>query len=42
MDFAESTSENSQAARADFLFRESRIANYKRIDRVFAGLMCFQ
>jgi two-component system sensor histidine kinase/response regulator len=42
MDFAESTSENSQAARADFLFRESRIANYKRIDRLFAGLMCFQ
>jgi two-component system, sensor histidine kinase and response regulator len=42
MDFAESTSENSQAARADFLFQESRLANYKRIDRLFAGLMCFQ
>jgi signal transduction histidine kinase/CheY-like chemotaxis protein len=42
MDFVESTSENSQAARADFLFQESRLANYKRIDRLFAGLMCFQ
>ena len=34
--------EDSQSARAKSLFRESRIANYKRIDRVFAGLMCFQ
>jgi two-component system sensor histidine kinase/response regulator len=42
MDVAEFTSEHSQAARADFLFHESRIANYKRIDRLFAGLMCFQ
>jgi len=33
---------DSQTARAEFLFHESRQANYKRIDRLFAGLMCFQ
>jgi two-component system sensor histidine kinase/response regulator len=32
----------SQAARAQSLFHDSRLANYKRIDRLFAGLMCFQ
>jgi two-component system, sensor histidine kinase and response regulator len=31
-----------QVARAEFLFRESRQANYRRIDRLFAGLMCLQ
>ncbi len=36
------TPEDSQAARAEFLFHESRNANYRRIDRLFAGLMCFQ
>ena len=33
---------DSQAARAEFLFQEARQANYRRIDRLFAGLMCFQ
>ena len=42
MDVAELTLPDTQAARADFLFHESRITNYKRIDRLFAGLMCFQ
>jgi two-component system sensor histidine kinase/response regulator len=42
MDVAELTPPDTQAARADFLFHESRITNYKRIDRLFAGLMCFQ
>src|SRR5882757_7682690 len=42
MDIAELTPADSQTARADFLFHESRITNYKRIDRLFAGLMCFQ
>jgi signal transduction histidine kinase/CheY-like chemotaxis protein len=28
--------------RADSLFRAAREANYRRIDRLFAGLMCFQ
>jgi two-component system sensor histidine kinase/response regulator len=39
---AEHTPEDSQAARAESLFQESRNTNYKRIDRLFAGLMCFQ
>jgi two-component system sensor histidine kinase/response regulator len=42
IDVAELTPEASQAARTDFLFHESRSTNYKRIDRLFAGLMCFQ
>src|ERR1700730_15185413 len=42
MDVAELTPADAQAARADFLFHENRITNYKRIDRLFAGLMCFQ
>jgi two-component system, sensor histidine kinase and response regulator len=42
LDVAELTPEGSQAARADFLFHESRNKNYQRIDRLFAGLMCFQ
>jgi two-component system sensor histidine kinase/response regulator len=33
---------DSQAARADFLFEKARLTNYKRIDRLFAGLMTFQ
>ena len=41
-DVAVLTPEDSQAARADSLFHESRNANYRRIDRLFAGLMCFQ
>ena len=32
----------SHVQRADFLFQKARLANYKRIDRLFAGLMCFQ
>jgi two-component system, sensor histidine kinase and response regulator len=32
----------SQVARAEFLFRESRQVNYRRIDRLFAGLMSVQ
>jgi two-component system sensor histidine kinase/response regulator len=39
---AENGQSLSQALRADFLFHESRQANYRRIDRLFAGLMCFQ
>jgi two-component system sensor histidine kinase/response regulator len=39
---ADITPPNSQSARAEFLFNESRNANYRRIDRLFAGLMCFQ
>jgi two-component system sensor histidine kinase/response regulator len=39
---AESMLNDSQAARAEFLFGASRLANYRRIDRLFAGLMCFQ
>jgi signal transduction histidine kinase/DNA-binding response OmpR family regulator len=31
-----------QTTRAELLFQESRLKNYKRIDRLFAGLMCFQ
>src|SRR5882762_2560484 len=42
MDVTALTPENSVAARAEFLFHESRNTNYKRIDRLFAGLMCFQ
>src|SRR6267154_1624153 len=42
MDVTALTPENSLAARAEFLFHESRNTNYKRIDRLFAGLMCFQ
>jgi signal transduction histidine kinase/CheY-like chemotaxis protein/HPt (histidine-containing phosphotransfer) domain-containing protein len=42
MGAAELLPEDSQATRADFLFHESRNTNYKRIDRLFAGLMCFQ
>src|ERR1700730_702665 len=42
MDVAELTPADAQAARADFLFHENRITNYKRIDRLFAGLMGFQ
>ncbi|HWZ97072.1 MAG TPA: response regulator [Candidatus Dormibacteraeota bacterium] len=42
LDAVKLTSEESQAARADFLFQQKRNANYKRIDRLFAGLMCFQ
>jgi two-component system, sensor histidine kinase and response regulator len=36
------TPEDRQIARAEFLFQKSRNSNYKRIDRLFAGLMCFQ
>jgi two-component system sensor histidine kinase/response regulator len=32
----------AQQARADFLFREARQATYRRIDRLFAGLMAVQ
>ncbi|HMI54285.1 MAG TPA: response regulator [Candidatus Saccharimonadales bacterium] len=42
VEVAKLTPEDSQAARADFLFQESRNANYRRIDRLFAGLMTFQ
>ena len=42
MDVTALTPEDSLAARAEFLFHESRNTNYKRIDRLFAGLMCFQ
>jgi two-component system sensor histidine kinase/response regulator len=42
MDVAELTPAETQAARADYLFHENRIRNYQRIDRLFAGLMCFQ
>jgi two-component system sensor histidine kinase/response regulator len=42
LEVAELTPEDSQAARAESLFQESRNTNYKRIDRLFAGLMCFQ
>ena len=38
----ESMLNDSQAERAEFLFGRSRLANYRRIDRLFAGLMCFQ
>jgi two-component system, sensor histidine kinase and response regulator len=31
-----------QIARAEFLFNESRKANYRRIDKLFAALMCLQ
>ena len=41
-DAVENKLNDPQAQRADFLFHESRQANYKRIDRLFAGLMCFQ
>src|ERR1043166_6978619 len=34
--------ENAQAERAEFLFQQNRQANYCRVDRWFAGLMCFQ
>src|SRR5260370_5563275 len=42
LEVAELTPEESQGARAESLFQESRKTNYKRIDRLFAGLMCFQ
>jgi two-component system, sensor histidine kinase and response regulator len=42
LEVAELTPEDSQAARTESLFQESRNTNYKRIDRLFAGLMCFQ
>src|SRR6266853_242056 len=42
LEVAELMPEDSQAARAESLFQESRNTNYKRIDRLFAGLMCFQ
>ena len=32
----------SREDRARSLFREARLANYRRVDRLFAGLMCFQ
>jgi two-component system, sensor histidine kinase and response regulator len=32
----------SREERAAFLFHESRQANFRRVDRLFAGLMCFQ
>jgi two-component system, sensor histidine kinase and response regulator len=38
----DSIPDDAQAARAEFLFNEARQANYRRIDRLFAGLMCFQ
>jgi signal transduction histidine kinase/DNA-binding response OmpR family regulator len=38
----DATPTESQMARAESLFHESMVANYKRIDRLFAGLMCFQ
>ncbi len=36
------TPSESQKARADFLFQETRQANYRRIDRMFAALMTVQ
>jgi two-component system sensor histidine kinase/response regulator len=39
---ADAALNESQAERAEFLFQETRLSNYKRIDRLFAGLMCFQ
>jgi two-component system, sensor histidine kinase and response regulator len=39
---ADQQPDDSQVQRADFLFRKARLKNYKRIDRLFAGLMCFQ
>jgi two-component system sensor histidine kinase/response regulator len=38
----ESLLNDVQTERAEFLFGKSRLANYRRIDRLFAGLMCFQ
>ena len=32
----------TQQERADWLFLTAREANYRRVDRLFAGLMCFQ
>jgi len=32
----------AQQDRADSLFQAARQANYRRVDRLFAGLMCFQ
>jgi two-component system sensor histidine kinase/response regulator len=42
IDAVDDTQIDCQAERADSLFRATRLANYKRIDRLFAGLMCFQ
>src|SRR5260370_1494725 len=42
LEVAELTPEDSHAARAPSLFQESRKTNYKRIDRLFAGLMRLQ
>jgi two-component system, sensor histidine kinase and response regulator len=42
LEAAAGTPAESQASRAKFLFDENRRTNYKRIDRLFAGLMCFQ
>jgi two-component system sensor histidine kinase/response regulator len=42
VEVAELTPQDIQSARAESLFQESRNANYKRIDRLFAWLMCFQ
>jgi two-component system, sensor histidine kinase and response regulator len=39
---ADHSSVSSQTERAEFLFQQSRQANYRRVDRWFAGLMCFQ
>jgi len=33
---------SGQTERTDSLFQRARLSNYKRIDRLFAGLMCFQ
>jgi two-component system, sensor histidine kinase and response regulator len=33
---------DSQAARAEYLFEANQRANYRRVDRLFAGLMSFQ
>src|SRR6185369_16783337 len=42
IDAADSLANDSQTERANFLFQDARLTNYKRIDRLFAGLMCFQ
>jgi two-component system, sensor histidine kinase and response regulator len=42
IDAADSLANDSQTERANFLFQHARLTNYKRIDRLFAGLTCFQ
>jgi two-component system, sensor histidine kinase and response regulator len=41
-DYVPATDSGSLQDRADFLFQRNRDANYRRVDRLFAGLMCFQ